>query len=192
MATTTTSANLAVPAAPAAPATSEAPPPPMPRYGTCVVIRNSEGKLLVGKRKGSHGAGTWAFPGGHVEWDENFDQCAERETLEETGLEVNATGTICVTNDVFHEARKQYATVFVEVVMKNEDAKPELKEPSKCGGWHWKSWSEIRQWVEHDDDQSEAWKDNKCFLPIINLVKKYPRLDLSKASQGLLSAGAFQ
>lgn len=52
-------------------------------------------------------------------------------------------------------------------------------EPNKCEGWEWMSWDEIRQCTEHHDDMAAEWADKKCFLPIRNLIKDYPQLDLS-------------
>lgn len=57
---------------------------PYTRVGVAVVVRRA-GKILLGKRKGSHGAGTWALPGGHVELGEDPVITAFRELVEELG-----------------------------------------------------------------------------------------------------------
>jgi len=46
------------------------------------------GKLLLSKRKGSHGAGEYASPGGHLEFGESIIECAKRECREETGIKI--------------------------------------------------------------------------------------------------------
>ncbi|HEU5357581.1 MAG TPA: NUDIX domain-containing protein, partial [Gemmatimonadales bacterium] len=51
---------------------------PRPQLGVGVLILR-EGKLLLGQRRGSHGAGTWAPPGGHLDSGESVEQCACRE-----------------------------------------------------------------------------------------------------------------
>ncbi|KAJ1018978.1 hypothetical protein NDA16_004781 [Ustilago loliicola] len=58
----------------------------IPRVGVAVFVINEKGHVLVGKRTGSHGAGTLALPGGHLELHESFQDCAAREIYEETGL----------------------------------------------------------------------------------------------------------
>lgn len=70
-------------------------------------------------RKGSHGTGTYALPGGHLEFSETFGACAIRETLEETGLSVTNTKVAWVENSVWGEgdAEQHYVTVFVEADM---------------------------------------------------------------------------
>src|SRR5271155_3580479 len=64
-------------------------PPPFPvkhpRIGVGCIVQH-EGKVLLGKRKGSHGVGFWGFPGVHLEFGESVESCAKRELLEETGL----------------------------------------------------------------------------------------------------------
>ena len=45
-------------------------PPPVVRVGVACIVRNPADNghsILIGKRKGSHGQGKWAFPGGHLE-----------------------------------------------------------------------------------------------------------------------------
>ncbi|WP_134596929.1 NUDIX domain-containing protein, partial [Pseudomonas aeruginosa] len=39
---------------------------PAPQVGVGVLILR-DGKVLLGRRKGSHGAGCWSAPGGHLE-----------------------------------------------------------------------------------------------------------------------------
>jgi 8-oxo-dGTP diphosphatase len=61
-----------------------------PRIGVGVAVL-PEGKGLLGKRKGSHRAGHWSFPGGHLDFGESAESYASRELLEETGLKALST-----------------------------------------------------------------------------------------------------
>lgn len=63
----------------------------MPRVGVGVLVLNERGYVLLGKRYGSHGSGTLALPGGHLELHESFQDCAAREVLEETAIELDQT-----------------------------------------------------------------------------------------------------
>ncbi|HEY6922656.1 MAG TPA: NUDIX hydrolase [Steroidobacteraceae bacterium] len=99
------------------------------------------GKILLGRRKGSHGAGTWSPPGGRLEYGESIEDCARRELREETSLELGAVTLGPYTNDVFPEVEQQYLTVFVlahECV-----GEPKTLEPHKCEGWEWFGWDEL-------------------------------------------------
>ncbi|KAI9741054.1 MAG: Nudix hydrolase 15, mitochondrial [Cirrosporium novae-zelandiae] len=78
-----------------------------------MILDSSRRKIVFGKRKGSHGAGTWAIPGGHLEFGESFEECAAREVLEETGLVVRNVKFLTATNSVFREEGKHYVTIFV-------------------------------------------------------------------------------
>lgn len=100
-----------------------------------------DGKVLLGKRKGAHGAGEWSFPGGHLEYGESWEECAIRETLEETGLVVKNMQFVGVTNNLFPKDHKHYITLFMAgACVKGE---PELREPDQCEVWEWFAWDDL-------------------------------------------------
>lgn len=84
-----------------------------PGVGVSVIV-TKEAKVLLLKRQGSHGAGSWAPPGGHIEFGESIEGCARRETLEETGVEIGEVVFRAITNDVFTTEGKHYITIWVE------------------------------------------------------------------------------
>ena len=51
-----------------------------------------DGAVLLTRRSIDPGRGLWTFPGGFVDFGESAPAAAIRETLEETGLEVELTG----------------------------------------------------------------------------------------------------
>ncbi len=123
-----------------------------PKVGVGVAIVNN-GKVLLGKRKSEHGKGEWCFPGGHLEYGEEFVECAKRETKEETGLDIANVQFCTATNDVFDE--KHYVTIIM--IADYDGGEPELEEPEKFEKWRWFEWTELPE---------------PLFLPIRNLIKK--------------------
>lgn len=57
------------------------------------VVRNSEGRILICRRTGELD-GLWEFPGGKREKGETFQQCLQRELMEELELDVEAGETL--------------------------------------------------------------------------------------------------
>lgn len=84
-----------------------------PKVGVGVIIRRAHEVLLV-RRVGAHGSGTWSTPGGHLEWGETPEHCAGRETREETGVEIDDIRFRAVTNDVLGDDGKHYVTLWME------------------------------------------------------------------------------
>ena len=111
-----------------------------PKVGIGVIIMR-DNKVLVGKRIGAHGENTYAFPGGHLEFGESWEECAKRETIEEAGIEINNIRFFTTTNDIFEKEGKHYNTIFV--LADYVSGEPEIKEPHKCLGWDWYDWNNL-------------------------------------------------
>ena len=118
-------------------------------------------RILMHERKGSHGAGTWSFPGGHIDPGESPTEAASRELEEETGLIVPPSGmtALTFTEDVFGVEGKRYITLYVEAV--HPGGEPRVMEPDKCVAWKWVV--------------PGHWP-GELFLPIQNLLKQGKRL----------------
>jgi len=121
-----------------------------PKVGIGVIVIR-DGKILLGKRKGAHGEGTWSFPGGHLESFETFEDAARREVKEETGIDIASSAVVTVTNDFFPD--KHYITIYME--SRENEGEPNNLEPDKCHGWDWFSWDDLPR---------------PLFLPIKNLL----------------------
>lgn len=104
-----------------------------PKVGVGVMILKDE-KILLGKRKGSHGEGEFAFPGGHLEYMEGFADCARREVLEECGIEIENIRFQFLAN-VTKYTPKHYA--HIGLVADWKSGEPKVLEPEKCESWDW-------------------------------------------------------
>jgi len=113
---------------------------PAPQVGVGVLVVQ-EGLVLLGRRIGSHGAGTWSAPGGKLEFGEELEACARRELLEETGLQARSIDPGPYSNDVFADAGRHFLTVFV--VARGISGTPRNLEPDKCEGWAWFPWDHL-------------------------------------------------
>ncbi len=93
-----------------------------------------DGHLLLGRRKGSHGAGEYAYPGGHLEHLESFAECAAREVKEETGLEIGPIRFLRLLNTTEYAPKHYVDVAFVADWVSGE---PQVLEPDKIDGWAW-------------------------------------------------------
>ncbi len=126
-----------------------------PKVGVSVIVIKDK-KVLIGKRKGSHGENTWAFPGGHLEGGESWEICAKREVMEEVGIAISDVTFVAATNDIFEKEQKHYITLFV--TSRYAGGEIQVMEPEKCEGWEWIAWDMLPQ---------------PLFLPIENLLKQH-------------------
>ncbi|KAK9767432.1 hypothetical protein K7432_002790 [Basidiobolus ranarum] len=119
------------------------------QVGCAGIIFRPDGKFLIGKRKGSQGEGTWALPGGHLEFGESFEACVSRksytlflnsghnranlltqstsqgETEEETGLVIPASNFkyFYAVNAPMPADNKHYVTVFLRADLQETEPK---------------------------------------------------------------------
>ena len=127
--------------------------PKVPRIGVGVIIRKGT-KVLLLKRKGSHGDGSWAFIGGNLEFNESPEQCAIREVLEEIGITIRNPRAATFTNDLFPLERKHYITIYVVTEYSGEPIA--IKEPHKIESVEWFEWNQL---------------PSPLFIPLQNLLK---------------------
>lgn len=104
-----------------------------PKVGVGVIVRRGD-ELLLQRRTGAHGAGTWALPGGHLEWNESLEDCAVREVREEVGLDVIGVRFVGITNDRMLDEDRHYLTVFVEAEWHGE---PKVLESHRSAELGW-------------------------------------------------------
>lgn len=127
--------------------------------------------------------------------------------LEETGLCVAKQDMrfLTATNDIFSTDKKHYITLFMACQVP-DDARPDVSppaephclmsprngtlwpkaerltaspplryqqvcEPEKCERWEWHSWQDLKTLANEPD--------NHLFLPLQNLIKQCPDLDLT-------------
>jgi len=107
-----------------------------PKIGLGVIVVNAGGKVLIGKRKGSH-APYYSIPGGHLELGETFEEGAIREVKEETNLDISDPKVIATTNNL--ETYRDEGLHYVSIFLLAEKFFGVLKimEPEKCEEWLW-------------------------------------------------------
>ena len=108
----------------------------IPKVGLGVIIVNLDGKVLVGKRIGSH-AQKYSIPGGHLDSRRDIEAGAIREIKEETNLSIEDPQVIAVTNNLetYQEEGKHYISVVL--LVKKYSGELMITEPNKCEGWAW-------------------------------------------------------
>jgi 8-oxo-dGTP diphosphatase len=107
-----------------------------PRIGLGVIIVDQDGKILIGKRKGSH-APYYSIPGGNLELGETFEEGSKREIKEETDLDINNPEVIAVTNNLATYRSEGLHYISIITLVNNFSGELKIMEPEKCAGWLW-------------------------------------------------------
>jgi 8-oxo-dGTP diphosphatase len=88
--------------------------PTAPQVGVGAVVFH-DGAVLLVQRRNPPCADEWAIPGGKVRLGETLQQAAEREILEETGIEIKAGEPVyafdLIENDASGQVRWHYAII---------------------------------------------------------------------------------
>ncbi|MBD3351903.1 MAG: NUDIX domain-containing protein [Candidatus Lokiarchaeota archaeon] len=139
-----------------------------------VIIKDD--MLLLIKRKYDPDAGLWAIPGGHLNLGEKAKTCAERETLEETGIKVKATDIAGVIDKIVldYEEQIKYHYVLInynsEIIDKRfEQGIPELKPHDDAIGINFVPFNQIKNY-----DITESTAE---LLRMMNILKEKEKLE---------------
>lgn len=101
----------------------------------CQIIIRKEGQILLGKRKNCAGEGSWALPGGHVEYNEKLLDAAKRELKEEIDVTSHDLKLIAITDDLGDNWHYVHAVFLLD----DFSGKIKLNEPHKCSEWNFYS-----------------------------------------------------
>lgn len=125
----------------------------------------SRGYVLLGKRKGAHGAGEWALPGGKVDPNELPWEAAERELREETGILLDdaITEVPFWSFDIYDKIDRNFVTLYFASEWPH--SVPQILEPQKCEQWEFFPWNNLPE---------------NTFCGLWDLYKRFPYLGSGK------------
>ena len=127
------------------------------------IVDPKEGKIVLGKRKEE----LFGLPGGWLEKFEEFEDAAQRELFEETGLKLDKKRFkhIITLNCLFLEEEYHSLSVVMYTEI-TDDERDEIynKEPDKCRGWFFASIEECRKQRE------------RLFYPLRTMLDELPDL----------------
>ena len=99
---------------------------PHPAVATDCVVFGFDGKklkVLLIRRGVEPFKGLWAFPGGFMRMDETAEQCALRELVEETGLELTQMKQLGVFSDIDRDPRERVVSVAFYALAKSSEVR---------------------------------------------------------------------
>ena len=103
------------------------------KIGAHIIISNDKGEILLGKRNKKFGFGEWELPGGHVEFQEPFENSLERECREELGIKVKVGKLVSIAPNI------KYGNHYIifTFVADSYSGEPERKAPEEHSEIKW-------------------------------------------------------
>lgn len=121
---------------------SESAYPNHPRLAVGAVVFNRARILLV-KRGHSPAKGQWAIPGGNVNLGESLQMAAQREILEETGIEIKAGEPVYTFDAIVKDAQGKIQFHYVIVDLAAEYIKGEPRPGDDAADVRWVAAEEL-------------------------------------------------
>ncbi len=120
----------------------------------CILINITERKIALVCRKGEY-----SFPKGHLEMGETLQECAIRETIEETGHNCHLINdkeiSVIYYNDSKRNAVENYFYLAIDDGKTNKAIKDKDKELTV-----WKKYSDVEETLSHQN-LKDFWKEIK-------------------------------
>ena len=130
------------------------------------MIQNPKDQVLLGLRQGSHGAGEWSFPGGHLEFGETVFETAKREVKEETDLDLDMFKLISVSDEMRYIKSDNKHFLNLGVKAEYKDGEPKVMEPQKCSEWKWFNLDDLPEKIFEATKQTiNNYKENIIYQP---------------------------
>jgi ADP-ribose pyrophosphatase YjhB (NUDIX family) len=157
-----------------------------PTLGVDVLVVDGD-RVLLGRRSPWTGwGGRWCLPGGHVDFDEDFLTAGLRETLEETGVQVEVTGLLSVASSFWQHVDSTLVAVLLARPLQGTPApNPEMSE---VAWFHWNSLPEMA--FEANVHIIERYFTNQ--EPVTSVDAAFTRLDIDPASRDVPPAERAQ
>lgn len=113
------------------------PPDPKVHVGVAAVVEHPDGRLLIQRRAAADadGFGMLSVPGGWLDFGETPEDAAVRETMEETGITVEAEGVIDIVS--FEDDLGRWV-VDLFVRCRYISGVPTVMEPDKASWCGWR------------------------------------------------------
>lgn len=127
------------------------------RIRSGVLCLHDQKILAIELKDPSTGERNWSFPGGAIEANESPEECAVRETLEETGYEVQLIGPAFINRYIYHwDGRDRHCeTHWFRAQLKNQTT-VKVDDAAYILRNQWLPWPDSRPYFDYHSALIEA------------------------------------